>query len=129
MLNIYQCKVCGNVVILAVNGGGTLSCCGQTMTLLKANTSDGAGEKHKPVVEIKCKTVTVKVGSVPHPMLPEHHIAFVVLETEIGGNAYWHLKQLNPGEAPEAVFTLAKDEKPIAAYEYCNLHGLWVTEV
>lgn len=129
MLNIYKCKICGNVVILTVKGGGTLSCCGQPMTLLKANTSDGAGEKHTPVVEVNGKDVIVKVGSVAHPMLPEHYIQFVVMETEMDGNSYWHLKNLNPGEAPEAAFVLAEGEKPVAVYEYCNLHGLWLTEL
>ena len=129
MLNIYKCNRCGNVVVLAVHGGGTLTCCGEQMSLLKPNSTDAAGEKHKPVVEISGKEVVVKVGSVAHPMLPEHHIAFVILETEKAGNAYRHMKQLNAGEAPEAAFTLAEGEKAVAAYEYCNLHGLWVTEL
>ena len=68
-------------------------------------------------------------GSVAHPMIPQHYIQFVVLETKIGENTYWHLKNLNPGEAPEAEFVLAEGEKPLGAYEYCNLHGLWLTEL
>lgn len=129
MLHFYHCKICGNVVILTVNGGGKLSCCGEFMTLLEANTSDGAGEKHVPVVEVKGNKVLVKVSSVAHPMIPQHYIQFVVLETKIGENTYWHLKNLNPGEAPEAEFVLAEGEKPVGAYEYCNLHGLWLTEL
>jgi desulfoferrodoxin len=66
MLHFYHCKICGNVVILTVNGGGKLSCCGEFMTLLEANTSDGAGEKHVPVVEVKGNKVLVKVSSVAH---------------------------------------------------------------
>lgn len=125
MLKMYRCEHCGNIVIMAYNGGGQLVCCGEPMKLLEANTSDAAGEKHVPVVSIDGKSVSVKVGEVEHPMIPEHFIGSIILETE----DQLHVKWLKPTDAPEAVFTLTGDEKPVAVYEYCTLHGLWKAEV
>ncbi len=93
-------------------------------TLLTPNTTDAAGEKHVPVIEAAGDTVTVKVGSVEHPSLDAHYIEFIVLVTEGGMQMKW----LKPGMKPEAVFKLAEGEKDLAAYEYCNLHGLWKAE-
>lgn len=90
---------------------------------LTPNTSDGAGEKHVPVIRIADNNVVVSVGSVEHPMLDAHYIVFVVLETESG----MQLKWLAPGQKPEAEFVV--NEKIVAVYEYCNLHGLWKIEV
>lgn len=121
----YLCTTCGNVVIKFIDSGVEIECCGQKMQELIPSTSDSAMEKHLPVV--KCEpngTIRVKVGSVPHPMTPDHHISFIYLETEHGGQ----VKYLMPGEAPEAVFNSCKD-KPVAVYEYCNIHGLWKTEL
>ena len=92
-------------------------------TELVANTVDAAFEKHVPVIEVAGDTVTVKVGSVEHPMLDAHYIEFVVLVTESGLQMKW----LKPGMKPEAVFKIT--DKPVAAYEYCNLHGLWKADV
>lgn len=117
----YVCKVCGNLVGLVHNGGGPLNCCGQPMQELVANTTDAAQEKHVPVVEQQGANITVKVGSVAHPMLPEHFIQWIYVETEKGGQRV----NLSPGEAPEAHFVLAAGDKLAAVYEYCNLHGLW----
>lgn len=91
-------------------------------TELTANTTDGAYEKHVPVIEQKGDHVTVKVGSVAHPMIDAHYIEWIVLETATG----YQKKDLKPGEAPEAEFAVT--EPVIAAYEYCNLHGLWVAK-
>ena len=101
-------------------------CCGEEMKELKANTSDGAGEKHVPVIEISEDglTVKVKVGEVEHPMTEEHHIAFIILETEKGVQKAY----LDHTGKPEAEFALVKGDKVVAAYEYCNLHGLWKAE-
>ena len=96
-------------------------CCGQKMTELVPGTVDAALEKHVPVVEQEGNSVRVKVGEVAHPMLPEHFIQWIVLETDQGSQ----IKHLQPGQAPEAVFALAQGEKAVSAYEYCNLHGLW----
>lgn len=92
-------------------------------TELTANTVDAAFEKHVPVIEVAGDTVTVKVGSVEHPMLDAHYIEFIVLVTEGGMQMKW----LKPGMKPEAVFKVT--DKPIAAFEYCNLHGLWKAEI
>ncbi len=88
-----------------------------------ANTTDGAFEKHVPMIEVAGDMVTVKVGSVEHPSLPEHYIEWILLVTEGG----FQIRHLKPGMKPEAVFKAL--EKPVAAYEYCNLHGLWKAEV
>lgn len=89
---------------------------------LIANTVDAAQEKHVPVITISGDTVTVKVGSVEHPSLPAHYIEFIVLLTESG----FQMKWLKPGMKPEAVFKVT--DKPVAAFEYCNLHGLWMAK-
>lgn len=124
-VKFYLCKHCGNLVGMIQSSGAPIVCCGEPMTELKANTVDASQEKHVPAVEIDGDKVTVKVGSVPHPMLPEHHIAWIYLQTEQGGQR----KCLEVGGAPEACFKVACGDKPVAAYEYCNLHGLWVKEL
>ena len=90
---------------------------------IEPNTTDAAQEKHVPVIEVVGDTVTVKVGSVEHPSLDAHFIEFIVLVTEGGMQMKW----LKPGMKPEAVFRVT--DRPVAAYEYCNLHGLWMAEV
>ena len=65
------------------------------------------------------------VGEVAHPMIDEHYIQFIILETDRG----YQKKDLKPGEEPKAVFALADGEKAVAAYEYCNLHGLWKADI
>ena len=91
---------------------------------LVANTTDAANEKHVPVIKVEGSKVTVTVGEVTHPMLDEHYINWVMLETKKGRQRV----ELKPGEAPEAVFALAEGDEAVAAYEYCNLHGLWKAE-
>lgn len=121
----FLCTQCGNVVTKFFDSGVNVFCCGQQMQELIPSTNDFAKEKHLPVVECgKNGTINVKVGSLPHPMMPDHHIVFIYLETEHGGQ----IKYLNPDQEPEAVFFECKD-KPIAVYEYCNLHGLWKTDI
>ena len=118
---VYKCKECGNIVEVIVPGEKDL--CG--MELLKENTTDAATEKHVPVVEKIDGGYRVTVGEVEHPMTEEHHIAFIYLETENGVTR----KDLDHTGKPEAVFALAEGEKPVAVYEYCNLHGLWKKEL
>ena len=120
----YICKHCGNIVTFIHESGAPLTCCGDKMTQIVPNTVDAATEKHVPVVSIDGDTVTVEVGSVEHPMLPEHFIQWIYLETDKG----LQMKYLEPGDKPKAVFSL-NGEKAIAAYEYCNLHGLWRKEI
>ena len=117
----YVCKLCGNIVGLIHAGGGVLSCCGQPMQELIANTTDAAQEKHVPVIEQNGAEVLVKIGSTAHPMLAEHFIEWVYLRTEKGGQR----KNLFAGDAPAAHFTITADDKVLEAYAYCNLHGLW----
>lgn len=120
----YICKHCGNIVTFLKESGAPLTCCGDLMTQLIPNSVDAANEKHVPQVTVEGSKVTVTVGSVEHPMLPEHFIQWIYLETEQG----LLVKYLEPGQKPEAVFELA-GEKPVAAYEYCNLHGLWKAQI
>ena len=120
----YICEKCGNLVGMINNSGVTPHCCGQKMTVLEAGTVEASREKHIPVVEVNGNTVTVTVGSVEHPMVEEHSILWVYLETDKGGQR----KALEVGKVPSVTFALA-DEKPIAAYAYCNLHGLWKTDI
>lgn len=122
---MYICRVCGNIVNLVHKGGGVLSCCGQPMEELSANTTDAAQEKHVPVVLVSGSKVTVKVGSVAHPMTEAHYIQWIYLRTKLGGQ----YRLLTPADAPEAVFEVAAGDAPVAAYEYCNLHGLWKFDI
>ncbi len=118
---IYKCSICGNITEVIYAGGGELVCCGEPMNLLKENTVDAALEKHVPVLEAVDGGVKVKVGAVPHPMLPEHWITTIEVLTKTG---QVYRQNLNPGDAPEAVFPVAL-ENVEKAREYCNLHGLW----
>lgn len=120
----FICKHCGNLAGMINSSGVPMICCGEPMTELIPNTSDGAGEKHLPVIHSSGNTVTVEIGSVPHPMLENHYIQWIYLHTEKGGQR----KNLSPGQEPKASFLLTDDDKVVAAYEYCNIHGLWKTE-
>lgn len=117
----YLCEKDGTLVGMIHDGGGGLACCGEPMKELAANTSDGAQEKHLPQVKVSGCDVTVEVGSVHHPMSEEHNISWIYLLTEKGGQR----KNLPHTGAPVAVFRLTEDDRPVAAYAYCNLHGLW----
>ncbi len=117
---IYKCEICGNMVEVVHEGGGTLVCCGQPMTLMAEKTEDEGQEKHVPVIEETEKGILVKVGSVPHPMEQKHHIEWI----EIVANNRSYRKFLMPGDKPEAEFEI-KYGVGIVAKEYCNIHGLW----
>ena len=117
----FKCRHGGNVVTKVVDSGVPVVCCGEKMEELIPNTVDASGEKHIPVVtRIDDCSIKVEVGSVAHPMLPEHHIVFIYVETENGGI------RIDLTDKPEAVICTCTS-KPIAVYEYCNLHGLWKT--
>lgn len=124
MLKFYKCAHCGNVIVKTVDKGVPVVCCGEPMQELTANTEDAALEKHVPDVTVDGDTIVAKVGSVEHPMLEEHYIQFIALETEGG----FQVKQLSAGDVPEAKF-VAADGKAVAVYELCNLHGLWKKEL
>lgn len=120
-LKFYICRHCGNIIVKVQDSGVPVVCCGSKMEELVANTTDGAHEKHVPVVIVEDHKVIVKVGSVAHPMIPEHYIQWIVVETEKG----FQIHYLDPSDQPEAVFYV--EEPIVAVYEYCNLHGLWKT--
>ena len=120
-LKFFRCEHCGNIIEMVEDKGVPVVCCGQRMTELVAGTSDGAREKHVPVYEVKDNIVHVKVGEVAHPMIPEHYIEWIVLQTKNGVQR----KELNPGDKPEACFALCDVDEVEAVYAYCNLHGLW----
>ena len=120
----YICEHCGNIVGMIHNAGVPMMCCGQKMTKLEAGVVEASHEKHIPVVTVEGNTVRVNVGSVTHPMSEEHHIAWIYLQTNRGGQR----KCLDVTGAPEVTFALA-DETPVAVYAYCNLHGLWKTDL
>ncbi len=122
-VKFYRCSHCGNIVEKIVDSGVPVICCGEPMKELIANTSDGAGEKHVPVVTVNGDTVKVAVGEVMHPMTAEHYIQFVYVQTERGGLRV----DLNPNDTPVVEFKLTENDKLVAVYEYCNLHGLWKT--
>ena len=119
----FRCRHCGNVVEKSVDSGVPLVCCGEKMEELTAKTAEEGSEKHLPEITLTPEgMLKVKVGSVPHPMLPEHHICFISVETENG------IQRINLKDKPEAEFCV-KNDKTIAVYEYCNLHGLWKKEL
>ena len=120
----YICEHCGNIVGMVNNAGVPMMCCGKKMTELVPGTVDASREKHVPVVAVEGNLVTVSVGSVAHPMIAEHSILWVYLETDRGGQR----KCLAVGSEPKVTFALY-DEKPVAVYAYCNLHGLWKTDI
>ena len=124
-VKFYKCESCGDIVLVVEGDSNRFSCCDQVMELLVPNTVDASFEKHVPVAMLDDDVMTVKVGSEPHPMIPEHFIEFIYLAASRGDGV---LRKLQPGEEPEAVFDIGKLE-PVAAYAYCNLHGLWVSEL
>ena len=121
----FLCTTCGNVVVKVVDSGVKLVCCDKEMMELTPGTADGAMEKHVPVVEwLDERNIKVKIGSKEHPMTEEHHIVFIYVETEHGGQ----IRYLDPAGPAEATFRVCKD-KPVAVYEYCNIHGLWKADI
>jgi superoxide reductase len=117
---VFKCGACGNIVETLHAGAGEMACCGSPMKLMKEGTSDGAKEKHVPVVEKTPGGYKVKVGEVAHPMEEKHYIEWIELMAD--GVSYTHY--LKPGQTPEAEFNIA-DATDVSAREYCNLHGHW----
>jgi len=153
----YRCEKCGNLITIVLSGGGDLICCGQPMTLLVANSVDASKEKHLPVVLKNNGNLDVTIGSVLHPMTPEHYIEWIALITE----GKMEIIYLKPGDEPKAHFLYSvssekkvvvysdNDDEPVlncegspcsfsyneliedavSVYAYCNLHGLWQTTI
>lgn len=124
-LQFFRCKHCGNIITHLNNSGVKVVCCGEPMDMLTPNTSDGAGEKHVPVVTREGNVITVTVSSIEHPSLENHYIMWIALQTRKGVQIHY----LEPGEKPASQFLLAPGDEAVAAYEYCNLHGLWMTSL
>ena len=122
----YVCRACGNLVAMINDTGNRLGCCSRDMDELVPGVVDASREKHTPIIERQGEVVTVKVGEGEnaHPMLPEHAVAWVCLVTTAGSQR----KILRPDGVSEAKFLLVPGERPIKAFAYCNLHGLWVAE-
>ena len=116
---VYQCKHCGNIVEVLLGGAAPLICCGEPMKLMREGSTDGASEKHVPVIEKTENGYKVKVGSAAHPMAEDHYIEWIELLAD--GVSYFAF--LNPGDAPEAEFCVKADK--VTAREFCNKHGLW----
>ena len=120
-MKFYRCKHCGNIIAMVNDSGVRVKCCGEEMSELIPGETDAALEKHVPVFEKNGNLLTVRVGSVAHPMLEEHYIQWIAIRTNKGNQR----KRLNPGDEPKAEFALLDGEEVLEVYEYCNLHGLW----
>ena len=120
----YICEHCGNLIGMIHDAGVPMMCCGHKMTELVPGTVDASREKHLPVVTVEGDKIKVIIGSVSHPMTEEHSITWVYLQTDRGGQR----KCLKVGAEPIITFALS-EEKPVAVYAYCNLHGLWKTDI
>ncbi len=124
-LLFYICPVCGNLVEVIHSSRVPMVCCGSPMKVLTANTKEAATEKHIPVFTLDGTTLTVNVGSIAHPMTPEHYIEWIYVNTSKGAMR----QSLTPSDEPCATFSLMPDTKILEVYAYCNLHGLWKTEL
>ena len=123
-MKFYKCNVCGNLVEMVKASGNTMTCCGRDMVELIPGTSDGAPETHIPVCTVTGNKITVNVGEKDHPMMDNHYIEWIVIETDKGA----YRINLKPGAAPKAEMVLADDEKVVGVYAYCSRHGLWTAE-
>lgn len=123
-LRFYHCDICGKTIAVLSDTEIPTDCCGQTMHELAANRTDGAAEKHVPVFSTMGNTVLVRVGSAPHPMMDNHSITWIALSTVHG----FQFRELHPGDRPEVSFFLHPKDHAVAAYAFCNLHGLWCSE-
>ena len=124
-MKFMKCSHCGNIVAYVTDKGVPVVCCGEKMKEIVPNTTEAATEKHLPVVTVSDNKVEVKVGDVAHPMTEEHLINWIALETRLGNQR----KELRPGSEPAVTFAMIDGDKPVAVYSFCNLHGLWKTEL
>ena len=120
-MKFYKCAHCGKIIALVNDVNVPTICCGEPMKEIVANTQEAALEKHIPVFEVKDNIVYVEVGSTLHPMLDNHYIEWILLETKNGNQRV----RLAPNKEPKAKFALIPGDEVIAVYAYCNLHGLW----
>ncbi len=120
-MKFYQCENCGQIIAIVKKTGVPVMCCGKPMKEIIPGTTDASVEKHVPVYEVKDGKVIVTVGSVAHPMIPEHYIEWVSLQTKSGNQR----KALQPGDEPKVCFSICDGDEVEAVYAYCNLHSLW----
>ena len=120
-MQFYRCKSCGQIVAVVKKTGAPLVCCGHVMEELVPCSVDASVEKHVPVYTLDGNTLKVSVGSVTHPMVEEHYIEWIAVQTRLGNQR----KLLKPNDKPEATFKLLDGDEVLAVYAYCNLHGLW----
>ena len=120
-LKFYRCNHCGQIVAVVKKTGVPVVCCGEQMQEIIPGTTDAAVEKHGPVSEVNGNIVTVSIGSVAHPMIEEHYIEWVALQTKAGNQR----KALTPGSEPKVSFAITDGDEVVGVYAYCNLHGLW----
>ena len=123
-MKFYRCKHCGQIIAIVKKTGAKIVCCGEEMEEIIPGSVDASLEKHVPVYEVKENEVIVKIGSVDHPMIPEHYIEWVAIQTNNGNQR----KTLKPNEAPVVKFALGEGDKVEAVYAYCNLHSLWASK-
>ena len=123
-MKIYRCELCGNIVTKPVDGKGPLQCCGTQMKELKAGVTDAALEKHVPAMKVEGNTLTVTIGETIHPMTDAHYIQMILVRQ---GDKVQYVS-LESTREPTATFLINPDE-PVEAYEYCNLHGLWMNSL
>ena len=120
-MKFYRCSHCGQIIAIVKETGVPVVCCGEPLTEVIPGTTDASLEKHVPVFTVEGNKVQVSVGSAAHPMLPEHYIEWVAIQTEFGNQR----KQLRPGDEPKVCFSLCDGDEVKAVYAYCNLHSLW----
>ena len=120
-MEFYRCSRCGQIIAIVKKTGVPVVCCGEKMQKIEPGTTDASVEKHVPVVNTDGNTVTVSIGSVPHPMEAEHYIEWVSLQTKYGNQR----KALKPGDEPKVCFSMCEGDEVKAVYAYCNLHSLW----
>ena len=120
-MKFYRCSHCGQIIAIVKETGVPVICCGEPMTEVIPGTTDASLEKHVPVFTVEKNKVHVSVGSIEHPMVPEHYIEWVAIQTKLGNQR----KQLSPGDEPKACFSICDGDEVEAVYAYCNLHSLW----
>ena len=120
-MKFYKCEKCGKIVGIVTDSACPTMCCGEAMVEIVPGSTDAAQEKHVPVYTVDGGLVCVQVGDVAHPMLPEHYIEWVALQTKEGNQR----KSLKPGDEPKVCFAITEGDEVEAVYAYCNLHSLW----
>lgn len=120
-MKFYRCDLCGQIAAIVKDTQLPISCCGEEMQQIIPGTVDASHEAHVPVYEVKDHKVIVDVGSKPHPMLPEHYIEWIAIQTKFGNQR----KELKAGDEPKACFALCEGDEVEAVYAFCNKHMLW----